>query len=345
MEVTQELPDSSTIFDIRDILDNIKDLLEEIYPGCWDIQENQEEDIYNIFIHFPEIVVRNYETNDSHTIYDMYVKIVLNRSDFTIASKLEGCRATRTYKEYISGYNHSHLNAAYSSYNHNFSKFCLGESDLAEKHIDLRGEFNLTKFEAYLYLLKPYLETESSEGGPYMYISSIVLTKQLEEPTINDKVTFYNEFIMSEIPFKVNIDKLNYQVYYNLVLSDEFIHSLLYITPARFKIKISEDGKQEPLLTSNDGTTNLFINTYNTIKYSFDSVLFRGLPVYRKLLNDIVPEEVTEDTINYKVIPHPDLTDYLTNTINKELKEKAINYYNGITPVNPTTYDIDNLPF
>jgi hypothetical protein len=55
-------------------ISKIKEIVETVYPGNWDFQENEESSICKLMIFFPEITITN-SLEESHTIKELYVKI------------------------------------------------------------------------------------------------------------------------------------------------------------------------------------------------------------------------------------------------------------------------------
>lgn len=144
--------------------------------------------LYEIIIHFPEIVVRN-ETR-SHEIKDLWVRIDLNCFFQGAAQRqhiyFTGNRTTYSFDEYFCGYSFSHLSGGSSC--NQFRDFCQGSTRFAQSTAILFNEWNPTSFLLFCFQLKNYLSWESRDGGPYMYFADIHSKK-----TFNNTNITYND--------------------------------------------------------------------------------------------------------------------------------------------------------
>jgi hypothetical protein len=124
---------------------------------------------YRILIHFPEITIKNEKRE--HLIRDMYVRMTL-RPDGTISSTMEGLRTTLTEVEFISSYLHSHL-PRFDAYNIRFYQFCTGVGEINQVLALLSVKYTQANFMMLLMHIKNYLEWESKEGHPYIYMENV----------------------------------------------------------------------------------------------------------------------------------------------------------------------------
>lgn len=160
-------------------LAEIKNCLEEIHPGMWEVSSmgaaekaNVDSRIkYGITIHFPEVHMTSEEGRE-HDIKDLYICWYLDKNGLPFPS-LYGTRTTISYAEYSSDYMHSHMAGGKTA---KFTKMCLGGSRSgisgAVGHFFNNG-WNSDKFMKALLLLYTYVGWESNSGGPYRSMRNI----------------------------------------------------------------------------------------------------------------------------------------------------------------------------
>jgi len=124
---------------------------------------------YQILIHFPEITIKN--DKDQHLIRNMYVRLFL-RPNGTLASYIQGMRTTLTEAEFVSSYVHSHLPRLSPSVM-TFHTFCTGVGEINQVLALLNTRFTSENFMMLLMHIKNYLEWESKEGHPYMFMENV----------------------------------------------------------------------------------------------------------------------------------------------------------------------------
>jgi hypothetical protein len=174
--------------------------VEEIYPNNWDISikvievsEGIEYSIEGIVVHFPEVVVTN-QHGRTHNIKDIFVQIplIINTSNNLSIRAIQGGRMSLSYKEWCSGYSHSHLpkrkihEEDIAPY---WNGFCTGSGliNISLAEINSTG-FTTDKFIAFLINLHTLVSWESLEGVPYIKMSTITT---LSDPS-NLSIYFYN---------------------------------------------------------------------------------------------------------------------------------------------------------
>lgn len=151
---------------LREILSNLDDKsnaarrLEEQVPDALN---------YQITIHFPEITISN--DSDKHLIKNIYVRLFLKPSG-TIGSRMQGLRSTVTESEFQSQYLHSHLPRLIPD-RIIFNQFCTGIGEINQVLALLNAEYTTANFMMLLMHIKNFLEWESKEGRPHMYIENI----------------------------------------------------------------------------------------------------------------------------------------------------------------------------
>lgn len=182
----------------------IKKLLEEIYPDRWDIIDNfdfiSSTPNKTILIKFQDIKMTN-SYNYKYTLKNLYVAITFfknQNNEFTFYNMLYGARESVTYAEYSSNYRHSHVRTGH----HGFGDFCVGSgTEMSDLLMDLSSEFNIVKFEAFLYQLEDYLAWESLEGVPFYRMSNIMIrtSNQYNNPSYADCKRALIKFIDTKI--------------------------------------------------------------------------------------------------------------------------------------------------
>lgn len=148
-----------------------------IYRPYWIHVEN---DLAHLYIQFEEVTLTN-QYQEKITIYDLFVELTINIKDNYFLSDIYGAKATWSYEEYRCGYIHSHLPSRNSS---TFQKFCLGSSPFS-RLMHSRALISEELFITILYNLEEYLQWESVEGGPYIYMKNVLNSKveaQLSRP-------------------------------------------------------------------------------------------------------------------------------------------------------------------
>lgn len=131
----------------------------------------RENLVYKILIHFPEIIIKN--NFMEHIIRDIYVALEVRR-DGTINPHIKGMRTTVTEAEFLSSYLHSHLHPLDPN-NIIFKGFCTGVGEINQVTALLNSKYTSANFLMLLMHIKNFLEWESKEGNPYMYMENIFM--------------------------------------------------------------------------------------------------------------------------------------------------------------------------
>lgn len=166
---------SKSIYRIIEIANKI--FKEAFYD--FDIIFSKEDSLLSIVFHYPEIELEN-SVSDKHSIYNMYVI-----GEFIIAENgiqfhyLKGIRTTFTLAEIHSEYSHSHLKSDIKR----VQKFCLGTrtplDNLRKIYFNVLPNTSDERIEDYFFEyminVENYINWESQEGGPYVYMDKIGL--------------------------------------------------------------------------------------------------------------------------------------------------------------------------
>jgi len=135
---------------------------------------------YQILIHFPEVTIRN--DRDSHLIRNIYVRLFL-RPNGLLGSYMQGMRTTVTEAEFVSQYLHSHLPRLVPG-QITFHNFCTGVGEINQVLALLNARYTSANFMMLLMHIKNYLEWESKDGHPYMFMENVF--------TRSDRMSTYN---------------------------------------------------------------------------------------------------------------------------------------------------------
>lgn len=149
--------------------DSVTKLVNEIF-GEDRVFSTGSNSSFNLYIHFPEVEIRN-SRGGRRTINDLIVKMLVNNyGAHSLGLDCQGSVFSPDLYAADAGYAHSHLPRCQFG---TFSHFCLGASVFASMIVDLSvnpTELNWTKV---LLGLPRYLSWESLEGGPYIRMSEV----------------------------------------------------------------------------------------------------------------------------------------------------------------------------
>ena len=115
------------------IIKKIIELLDSVFEDKWCFHFDSTAYFPSIWIHFPEFTITN-SNGDSHNIRDLFVILditVYSENIKILGDRLRGFRTTLTYKELISGYQHSHLYPR-NDYFSNFDDFMYSSTFSSE---------------------------------------------------------------------------------------------------------------------------------------------------------------------------------------------------------------------
>lgn len=183
-----------------------------------------------VIIYYPKVTVEN-EYNQKHTIYDTYVKVILQHYRIT-AFYLN--RAAYTTEEIAVGYVHSHtphrnLRTEYPIY----SRVCLGTGPISNTISNLNTpNFDMDLVGLFCQELDNYLQVESLVGGPYIKMSTISNKQTVSyvcyAPTKEKWAIKHTKLIVAEI-LKANV--LTF-AYHNGMwhISNNFVDSILKVS-------------------------------------------------------------------------------------------------------------------
>ena len=157
-------------------------IFENKFPNNWDIhlEYSAQFKAYEIcfIIHYDKIKISN-SRKQSRILTDLVVVLPISYNAGNVyVRSIDGTRLTMSRTEWSSGYKHSHLCMSGKIQNLNsvfaVSKFCIGTEDLAELRDELAVDFDVDKFELFLYTIDSLVAWESIEGGPYISIDKLI---------------------------------------------------------------------------------------------------------------------------------------------------------------------------
>jgi hypothetical protein len=158
-----------------------------------------------IMVHYPEITITN-ENDKSHTIYDLYTKIIVEPTGYGGHFTIN--RSTYTQVEYYNHYMHSHAPRFDTNHMSRFSYVCLGNGPIARTISLLNADFDLDLWRLYIVEFDNFLHTESLTGGPYIRLESLnqnFLNLQPITPLLDEAIDDV-DFISNESIQKMLLD-------------------------------------------------------------------------------------------------------------------------------------------
>ena len=332
----KKLADEALVKDITDrkkitdqsIIPQVKEALEAIYPGNWDIQEclddaaNTPYFTYDVIILFPEVTLTNGVRGVSYKIKDLYVKLEYNE-DFVLKNSMQGRRGILSVTDYSCGYRHSHL----PSSGMGWTNFCLGASELSAITTDLsspreiQGDFSIIQFELHMYQIDAYVRWESLGGGPHFRIRTIRIPGETRHILESRKSSIYTEILRKIDNFPVKFDNTNKRFVIDFLELEDFLTK-----------RIVDFGLSDNVMCKKAGDSYIYSTSYD-LNFLRDKIIKAN----RKLEEDavqytfkgekkrVVVEEldVTEDMEkNLEDAMHPDITRYVLREL-----ELFINYH------------------
>ena len=309
-------------------------VINDIYEGSWDTEfelrisdKKIQIDIKGLLIHFPEIQIRNKNSN-KHQIKNLFIRVNLQiRTDRLPLDYIDGARTSLSYAEWQSNYFHSHLSTtsmnitADSKYPY-FMGFCTGSGEINIYMADINGE-GLTeerfiKFAMQLMTLASY---ESIEGTPYRYMSRIrdrpssgrlfMLTPSSHNNFKRQVLDYYKN--LGETP---NIDiTINSQGLYEIANNQKFLNFLT-------KVSYSNRARYFCLL---DPISKVYYSIEGIPGYSMPPVnpntfIFRN---ERIKVMEIQTPAIEEDRVVEEEL-HPSLINYIKKELEYELNKDKI---------------------
>lgn len=201
------------------MLQTMEDIMEEFFPGQWDIHTVVSTDymdrvlrgpqhkvtrrtMFQPVVYFPDIILKN-SKRMKHRIVDLFLKFNVEHmpqygDDVFNFGAMYGMRATLSDLEYAANYNHSHFQGHAKEFR--FSHCCTGSGEINTLFALLNAKFDEDTFRLLMLQLKTYASWESLEGHPYKRIENIIpkekgVTSRLTTSDVRD----YGEEILAHM--------------------------------------------------------------------------------------------------------------------------------------------------
>ena len=308
----------------------IKKFLEEIYPDRWDIIDDFDyitsTPNKTLLIKFNEIKVTNsYDT--THTIKNLYVAIQFFKDEdnkFRFYNVIYGARESVTYAEYCSSHRHSHIRGG----RHGFGDFCVGSgTEMSDLLMDLSIEFNIIKFEAFLYQLQDYLAWESLEGVPFSRISNIMIRQSsFNNPTTSeDCKNALTRFVITKIKdsgYVLPTSLVQNENSTSIKINEQDEEYLLTVADCTDKHMYRDPSGLYVHIASSSGYSQDIININ---KYLLENNGFKFKDTIVKYTIEELSTQVEEQDLRTKYAD-PTITSYITDELEKWIND----YYNNI---------------
>lgn len=193
-------------------LTKLKPVLDEVYGENYDLQVSSNGYL-DLLIRYPHITITNSE-HKTREIEELYCVLTFN--DSYLLTQFLGFRAKMSFNDVKNGYRHSHLNSRSLDNLFDLSSFCTGSTDLTALISEFREGFNEDRFDLFLYQINNFVEWESIEGTPYIYLNTtnnrnLTVTSRQSIPP-STIISDFNKFCNA---FKENPDLFNPLLNYN----------------------------------------------------------------------------------------------------------------------------------
>ena len=330
--------------DLLKKLNLIFPILDKMFPDNWDIEWalNHGGLIPRILIYFPEIEIKNHLLSYSHTIKGL--GIVLDFLDYAYYSNtipyeerlanfkinLTGFRTSKSYVEFINGYQHSHLRTISKLTNPmREANFCLGTSDIYDIFEQLNNCNDTDTysgiFEMLCFMIISIAETESPEGGPYIRYETLTSTSEERVRTEAIRQSYSNlQSYVKNNEIKLGFDYVfngsKYIIKENSRFEERIKELLFEANILGVFVSIGKDG-YEYLYNSTNSRTREIEDFFENL-YPFGEVpytIIHGRKIYLEIDN---PDSEENDIRNYRVASA--FLNYAKFNIEKELNENLI---------------------
>lgn len=285
-----------------DILNRPYKFMEYLFRSC---NYTSNIDKITVIVHFPEINIRNSRGNE-HLIRDMYMKFKF--SGLFLLLNMYGVRVTKTWQEYNSNYNHSHMPSSAICDKETQLDCCLGNTAYSNLVSFMYGSLDENNFYMLFQQLGDYLSWESLEGGPYISIDNIgdknYNTRNSNNFSSSVQVQIYQNFIIKySSGYKIKLIPESIRHRFEVVIDEEFKNKVTSCCPSNILVNYDIITKQTYVENPIIAQRNRIIDMNNNFKNGSPILTFRGEPVY---FNIVVPEEqVVEENKNIiKVAPN-----------------------------------------
>lgn len=297
-------------------------------------EDDDENYLYNVLIHFPEVEVTN-EHDESILLNHLWVKIKLT-VNITIVGTFTINKSEYQLSHFISRYIFSHVMKAEYDNLEEFKVPCLGSGPIRNTIASLQLEYDRPLWQLFCVELDKYIHTESIEGIPYVYLKDATREVNITVAFARNRISIanYNAFVAKN--------------YFEGPLYKEFIKDFIRSKKLKFNFTNGNYGIAMSYVNLVFTISNHFIDWFNRKgkDYTNKACLYSDkvlLPVTIKngltidILNSTNPNNIN-DYIEYEDTP---LFDFKSNTIKLHIVDDSRKFSN-IHPLilNPLIIDM-----
>ena len=321
-------------------------ILDSHFPNNWDIGWDIVEGglLPSLITYFPEVTIAN-EQGKQHLVQGL--GMILKFRDWStwdndeeqpedylaanIVPEIYGFRTHKTFIEQLRGYQHSHLPSISRTYNPmSPNYFCLGSSDIYDVFTNLEDaitteDFSIA-FEMLCVMLRVHAETESQEGGPYMYIKDLIGVSR--ERWSNISVSVYNDLVSYILRENISLGFDYAQEGGEFVIKNnpkyyQRLKELLVLAELDRLVLVSED--EGGIQYKFSSLANL--STIRNIQEAVRNMDIRGQKPFtyihgRKIELEVEEPVIEEDSTNYKIAK--EFVSYAKTKIEEEINTRFI---------------------
>ena len=316
----------------------------------WKNRDGHCEDLI-VKLHFPKIHISNAK-GLTNTILDLYVRVIFKVSSDGIRLRyhFQGVRETFSFKEYLSGYSHSHLPGINSSWD----EFCFGDSNTPMNALqyELEDHADWLKIEMLFLQIPAFLEYESVEGVPYRWLKNLAYPDNAKVDREDVHNTYHR--LVSKLYEKNESLPLEYkyagQQGIIIVLQKDKRFNELLVEAATKRGRMTPDGT----FINEGGNANLlrrYLKKLRAARQNNDiGVSFKGRKLKRIILRP--PEEdINQSQDIVSTHAHPELERQITSLINKHLiqysneHQEEIQYQGAGRNQTPSTKEVQRKEY
>jgi acetone carboxylase gamma subunit len=339
-------------------MSSIMEQLQYVFPNRWDIQFERCFAIKDkivlkaeFVIHFPKIVISNSEEM-KHTIHDLYIKLqsiqAYNGVGITF-DDFKGKRMTVTDEEVLSKYQHSHLPSRpyteikktreaskFSSYGQTgdsnavftYRNFCKGSSEINQILSMLSSRYDSNIFKMFLLQLDLYVQWESIEGRPHIYMKYVSGRAEINHPSSYKQQEFYDYLPLWEMNINFKVENGEIKVIDNNKFEDFLKYkgdvSGVYPVDIRNTLCIKDEKgnyySRRSLPTEFPDALLDPVEELNTISWYFKGELIEFKVIYQS-------EEERALNAEKPFFIHKDLKEYAKSRIEQTIKTQRFRCY------------------
>lgn len=275
-----------------------------------------------LLVHFPEINITN-SSRQKHKIVDLWMKFRFNF--FYRMLYMGGVRSSKSYSEYYSGYNHSHMPHGRDCERGTMLSCCLGETNYKTLQTQLYHNFDRTDMTLFMQQLEDYLSWESLQGGPHFRMEAIGQRNYGGNNTyINGNVLnqAYNDFLRKyPSGYTMQIEDNGFYYKFKVIKDEAFKEKVTDICPDQYKMLYDIVQKKQYVESQSDIDSKGIAKINDEYKRKQSLFTFKGKEVHFQVIDPNAGKEVAVPNI-IKVAP-----DQIINHIAASLEQGINKYY------------------